>query len=271
MKLPKITINRYYVLFSALFIYLIYPASFACRYFDYLRGDEILDSLVRKTTHNLSEYQHKGIQCDYTELIEDNLLFYKPPYTSETLNKVVIKSGGEYTPEDCSPSFSTAIIVPYRDRESQLKQFLIYMHNYLRRQQIHYRIFIIEQDDSKPFNRAKLFNIGASIAMKLDYPCLVLQDVDLMPMRLGNIYACSKRPRHMSSSLDLFRYNLPYYGLFGGAVAISSETFLNVNGFSNMFQGWGGEDDVSYLFISYLILKLHYFFILGSLLSYASL
>lgn len=50
----------------------------------------------------------------------------------------------------------------------------------------------------------------------------------------------------MSSSLDWFRYNLPYYGLFGGAVAISAETFVHINGFSNLFQGWGGEDDDLY-------------------------
>lgn len=94
--------------------------------------------------------------------------------------------------------------------------------------------------------RAKLFNIGAQYALKENFPCLVMQDVDLMPLRLGNIYACTHRPRHMSSSLDTFRFNLPYYGLFGGAVAISSEVFVHVNGFSNLFQGWGGEDDDLY-------------------------
>lgn len=73
-----------------------------------------------------------------------------------------------------------------------------------------------------------------------------MQDVDLMPLNLGNIYACTKRPRHMSSSIDTFRFNLPYYGLFGGAVALPTETFVDINGFSNMFHGWGGEDDDLY-------------------------
>lgn len=62
--------------------------------------------------------------------------------------------------------------------------------------------------------------------------------MDLMPQRLSNIYACTERPRHMSSSIDTFRYTLPYYGLFGGAVAIPSDIFIHINGFSNMFQGW---------------------------------
>lgn len=73
---------------------------------------------------------------------------------------------------------------------------------------------------------------------------MVFHDVDLLPLKLGNIYACTQKPRHMSSSLDQFRFNLPYYGLFGGAISIESDTFVHVNGMSNMFQGW-----VSYGFI----------------------
>lgn len=71
---------------------------------------------------------------------------------------------GEFSPSECNPSFSTAIIVPYRNRVEQRKQFLSYLHNYLRKQQIHYKIFIVEQSDTKPFNRAKLFNIGAKVS-----------------------------------------------------------------------------------------------------------
>ena len=45
------------------------------------------------------------------------------------------------------------------------------------------------------------------------------------------------------SSLDEFRYLLPYKELVGGALSISAQQFLAVNGFSNKFWGWGGEDD----------------------------
>ncbi|XP_047737387.1 beta-1,4-N-acetylgalactosaminyltransferase bre-4-like [Hyalella azteca] len=38
-------------------------------------------------------------------------------------------------------------------------------------------------------------------------------------------------------------YRLPYKNIFGGACAISVEQFRQVNGFSNKFWGWGGEDD----------------------------
>lgn len=36
---------------------------------------------------------------------------------------------------------------------------------------------------------------------------------------------------------------LPYADLFGGVSAMSREQFRLVNGFSNVFWGWGGEDD----------------------------
>jgi beta-1,4-galactosyltransferase 1 len=36
---------------------------------------------------------------------------------------------------------------------------------------------------------------------------------------------------------------MPYDGFFGGAVALSTENIKQMNGFSNLFYGWGGEDD----------------------------
>ena len=38
-------------------------------------------------------------------------------------------------------------------------------------------------------------------------------------------------------------HRLPYDGLFGGVSAMSRDHFIKVNGFSNLFWGWGGEDD----------------------------
>ena len=47
----------------------------------------------------------------------------------------------------------------------------------------------------------------------------------------------------MSVAVDKWKYKLPYSTIFGGVVAINTDTFRRLNGFSNTFWGWGGEDD----------------------------
>lgn len=41
----------------------------------------------------------------------------------------------------------------------------------------------------------------------------------------------------------LFTFRLRYKGYFGGVTALSRDQFFKVNGFSNAYWGWGGEDD----------------------------
>jgi len=38
-------------------------------------------------------------------------------------------------------------------------------------------------------------------------------------------------------------YRLPYQRRFGGATSFRPDVFELVNGYSNEFYGWGGEDD----------------------------
>lgn len=72
-------------------------------------------------------------------------------------------------------------------------------------------MFIVEQVDSRPFNRAKLMNIGAVYAIRMGFPCLIFNEVDLLPLKLANLYACTKLPRHMSSSINQFRCLMQKY------------------------------------------------------------
>jgi hypothetical protein len=77
-----------------------------------------------------------------------------------------------------------AIVVPYRDREEHLRVFLPHMKSYLDKQNVLHNIYIIEQEFGKPFNRAKLLNIGF---LEADSDCdyFVFHDVDMLPQNVN--------------------------------------------------------------------------------------
>ncbi|XP_026730903.1 beta-1,4-galactosyltransferase 2-like isoform X2 [Trichoplusia ni] len=223
---------------------LLHPDMNARRSYEYIEKDNIVKNLHEETAANFTSTAI--VDCDYYDIIHDETSLSISIVGGDLIEGHKIKEGGEYAPSDCKPKYSTAIIVPYRDRAEELRGFLVYMHTYFHRQHIHYRIYVVEQVDSRPYNRAKLLNIGAVAAMKAGYPCLVLHDVDLLPLRPANLYACTEQPRHMSSSINKFRFVLPYLNLFGGAIAIVSKQFKQINGMSNEYFGWEGEDDDLY-------------------------
>eukprot|EP00106_Octopus_bimaculoides_P014880 XP_014782322.1 PREDICTED: beta-1,4-N-acetylgalactosaminyltransferase bre-4-like [Octopus bimaculoides] len=165
--------------------------------------------------------------------------------------------GGHYKP-NCSMNESVAIIIPYRDRQFHLKIFLNNIHSILQRQAIEYGIYIIEQCDSFAFNRGMLMNVGFAESLKhYNYSCFIFHDIDLIPENDKNIYDCEETPRHMSVAVDKMNYQLPYNTLFGGVVAMKKEEFQKVNGFSNRYFGWGGEDDDLYNRIAHHSYNIH--------------
>ncbi|XP_037569197.1 beta-1,4-N-acetylgalactosaminyltransferase bre-4 [Dermacentor silvarum] len=156
-----------------------------------------------------------------------------------------LKPGGRWFPTQCKARHRVALVVPYRDRIDNLQAFLQHMHPFLQRQQLDYGIYLVEQNGTEKFNRAKLLNVGYEIAKAMDgYDCFIFHDVDLLPENRRNEYACKDGgPLHMSTCLDYRKYKRYYETIFGGVCALRSEHMEKVNGFSNMFEGWGGEDD----------------------------
>ena len=130
-----------------------------------------------------------------------------------------------------------AIIVPYRDRQSHLEVFVPYMEEYLK--DYDYKIFVIEQNDSKPFNRGKLLNIGTRIAIKEGFDYFALHDVDMLPLKNVD-YSYPETPVHLISKVDK---EVPFVDYFGGVTLFNVHDYKLVNGYSNEYWGWGFEDD----------------------------
>ena len=132
-----------------------------------------------------------------------------------------------------------SIVIPYRDRESHLSQFLPYMEKSPFLEEINFEILIVEQEDGKPFNRGKLLNVGAAESPSSTYYCF--HDVDMLP--LVSDYSSVPNPTHLAGEAEQFGFKLPYPGYFGGVTLFSKRDFETVNGYSNDYWGWGAEDD----------------------------
>ena len=127
------------------------------------------------------------------------------------------------------------IIVPYRNRYNHLKEFIEYVPKYLSNNKYNFAIIVVNQDNGTSFNRGALCNIGFEKAKLLNCDYVVFHDVDMLPIEVD--YSYSKFPVHLVSD------NLPFESYFGGITLFPVEDFEKVNGFSNMYWGWGFEDD----------------------------
>lgn len=131
-----------------------------------------------------------------------------------------------------------SIIIPYRNRASHLAKFLQ-----------HYRprfpkaeFLVIEQSIHKSFNRGLIKNIGA-LNSQADY--FIFHDVDMLVQGRAD-YSYPKHPTHLATYASQFGWKMPHDKYFGGVVAFDKCDFTKVNGYSNRFSGWGGEDDSLY-------------------------
>ena len=131
------------------------------------------------------------------------------------------------------------LIVPYRDRAEHIKQFLPYMLSYLTKEGTDATIYVVEQEDGKAFNRAKLLNIGV-LEAALDCDYFVMHDVDMLPVEVD--YSYDAAPTHLAAAASQHDYSLPFGQYFGGVTLFSREVLEAVNGYSNDYWGWGFED-----------------------------
>jgi glycosyl transferase family 7 (putative galactosyltransferase) len=134
-----------------------------------------------------------------------------------------------------------AIIVPYRNRVGHLRQFVPHLAMYFQRDKldrfIPFSIHIVEQSGDAAFNRGVLCNCGYALTHEsADYVCI--HDVDYLPIWAD--YSWSAKPARLIWHGLALREDPNSF--FGGVVLFDKSAFEQVNGYPNVYWGWGCED-----------------------------
>ena len=137
----------------------------------------------------------------------------------------------------------TKIIVPYRKRARHLKKLEAHLASFL---DFPYEIVVVEQADTKLFNKGRLMNIAMHEIQ--EQGCLyAMHDVDILEVRADYSVPPPGTIAHLSREIEQFGYKMPYDTYFGGVLLFHGKDFRAVNGFSNEYWGWGCEDDDFYI------------------------
>jgi len=200
-------------------------------------NDDHLFNLNFEINEENSKSSNLRAKCKYNSLLLIGHLQVKldPVSRAAVLEKSSgVELGGCFKPESCEALQKVAILIPYKDREENLLTMLSYLHPMLQRQEISYCVFVVEQFDDGRFNKGLLMNSGFLEIQKTfgHFDCFVFHDVDMIPEDDRNIFLCQENPVHLSPSVSHW----------AGVTMIKPDQFLEANGYSNMFWGWGFEN-----------------------------
>lgn len=132
-----------------------------------------------------------------------------------------------------------AVVVPYRERSTELFQFVPHMNTFLNKQNVCHQFYVINQVDKYRFNRGMLINVGFILSSNQS-TYMAMHDVDLLPINLQLSYRFpSKSPFHISAPNLHPKYH--YEKFVGGILLLQNQQFVQVNGFSTNYWGWGLE------------------------------
>jgi hypothetical protein len=135
------------------------------------------------------------------------------------------------------------ICIPYRNRESHLKELIPHLTEHLNKQVIPHRFYVGHQVDDKLFNRGVMKNIAAKHAFEDGCDYVAWHDVDMLPHEDADYSYPIDNPIHIATKLSKYSYKMGYDQYFGGVVLFNKEHVEKTNGYSNDYWDWGQEDD----------------------------
>lgn len=168
--------------FLTVSLFLSLKTDFICS-LSFLSFPEMSSNLVPRESKHMLPFDnfcfHPYEKQFSTEQIEVNLSLNDLELTAFIGQAENIAIGGAWTPTECWSKYRVNIVIPYRQRQEQLRVFLHYFHRYLPLQQIAYRIIVVEQSAENEFNRGKLFNVGfVESEKRFPSDCYIFHDVN---------------------------------------------------------------------------------------------
>lgn len=117
---------------------LVFQPRFSVHY-DFIHPSDIPRELVRETIQLPRSII--GLPLCQSKVLDNGSLLPVPDLSrpQQVIGDGLQLQSGQYLPRHCRPQFSSAVLVPHRNREKQLEVFIPYLHNFLMRQEIHYR------------------------------------------------------------------------------------------------------------------------------------
>ena len=221
---------------------------------------EIADGAVRRKTDVVAEIQELLMQFPLSRYEASQLTFQSTDTTNSTM------LGRSQSEENMSTTKPTAqsnrsrvlIIVPYRNRSEQLAIFVPELSHFLSEQELEYKLVVVEHSGMAKFNKGSLINIGFLEAENIYhnklpgqdtayFDCVVVHDIDLLPIVSANSYDCLQTPDigawMLSTAIEKYNWSLPGISAVGGVGVTTRTVFMKANGWSNRYFGWGGEDN----------------------------
>lgn len=189
----------------------------------------LINNLKRNYLSNLIFFLIGFTICGFIVTTSFNLTKYEQ---TQITNELTLNKKSEH---------KLAIVVPFRDRFDELLLFVPHISKYLQSKSIDFKIYIINQIDQYRFNRASLINVGFLISMN-DCDYMAMHDVDLLPLSNKLDYSYPQNGLyHLSASGIHPEYD--YKTFIGGILIVNKNDFIQTNGMSNRYWGWGKEDD----------------------------
>jgi hypothetical protein len=151
-------------------------------------------------------------------IVDENI--EKKFYFPNTFSKYILKTN------------NICYLIPYRNRKEHLEITITKLNEYIKYNNLEADICVIEQTNSKNWNKGATINCGFTI-IKNFYKYIIFNDVDTFS-KLDNSFIYP----NVDEIIHIFGYNY----CLGGIFTCLTDTFCKINGFNNNFNNWGRED-----------------------------